>query len=180
MKKLDAFRWLCAATLGALMLLTAQTAAGHGTGGGHGSSSGSGAGSGHGTGSGHGSSSGSGTSSGHGTGTGHAAATGHAKGGHQALFTHRSSQETGDMRFVHGDRFFHQHPRFSTGFVGFRFPYLWSDYGPVYDYRFWQDLAMKVQSELARLGYYRGAIDGVIGSGSRQAIRGFQEAEGYL
>jgi peptidoglycan hydrolase-like protein with peptidoglycan-binding domain len=52
------------------------------------------------------------------------------------------------------------------------------DYAPVYDYRFWQDLAMKVQSELARRGYYRGPIDGVIGSGSRQAIRGFQEAEG--
>ena len=55
-----------------------------------------------------------------------------------------------------------------------------SDYGPVYDYRFWQDLAMKVQSELARLGYYRGAIDGVIGSGSRQPIRGFQRRKGYL
>jgi putative peptidoglycan binding protein len=166
MKKLDAFRWLCAAALGALMLLTAQSVAAHGTGGGHGTGSGSGI------------SGGSGTGSGHGTGTGHGAATGHAKGGHQALLTHRSSQETGDMGFVHGDHFFHHHPRFSTGFVGFGFPYLWSDYGPVYDYRFWQDLAMKVQSELARRGYYRGAIDGVIGSGSRQAIRGFQEAEG--
>jgi hypothetical protein len=147
MKKLDAFRWLCAATLGALMLLTAQSAVGHGTGGGHGTSGGPGTGGGPGAG------------SGHGTGTGHAAATGHAKGGHQAFLTHRSSQETGDMRSIHGDRFFHQRLRFSTGFVGFRFPYLWSDYGPVYDYRFWQDLAMKVQSELARLGYYRGAAN---------------------
>jgi putative peptidoglycan binding protein len=148
------------------MLLTAQSAVGHGTGGGHGTSGGPGTGGGPGAG------------SGHGTGTGHGAATGHAKGGHQAFLTHRSSQETGDMRSIHGDRFFHQRLRFSTGFVGFRFPYLWSDYGPVYDYRFWQDLAMKVRSELARLGYYRGAIDGVIGSRSRQAIRGFQEAKG--
>ena len=37
---------------------------------------------------------------------------------------------------------------------------------------------MKVQSELARRGYYRGPIDGTIGSDSRQAIRGFQEAQG--
>ena len=37
---------------------------------------------------------------------------------------------------------------------------------------------MSVQSELARRGYYHGAIDGVIGSGSIQAIRGFQAAQG--
>jgi peptidoglycan hydrolase-like protein with peptidoglycan-binding domain len=35
-----------------------------------------------------------------------------------------------------------------------------------------------VQSELARRGYYQGAIDGVIGSGSREAIRAFQAAQG--
>jgi hypothetical protein len=97
------------------------------------------------------------------------------------------SQETREHRFVHEDHFFRHHPRFSSGFnfVEFGFPYWWYpydyvsyDYAPVYDYRFWQDLAMKVQSELARRGYYHGPIDGVIGTGSRQAIRGFQEAKG--
>jgi peptidoglycan hydrolase-like protein with peptidoglycan-binding domain len=33
-------------------------------------------------------------------------------------------------------------------------------------------------TELAKRGYYRGAIDGLIGSGSSQAIRGFQAAQG--
>jgi peptidoglycan hydrolase-like protein with peptidoglycan-binding domain len=35
-----------------------------------------------------------------------------------------------------------------------------------------------VQSNLAQLGYYHGPIDGEIGSGSRQAIRAFQAAQG--
>ena len=43
---------------------------------------------------------------------------------------------------------------------------------------YWQDLAMKVQSELARRGYYHGQINGVIDSNSRQAIRAFQKAQG--
>jgi len=37
---------------------------------------------------------------------------------------------------------------------------------------------MVVQAELAGRGYYRGPINGVIGSGSRRAIREFQAAEG--
>jgi len=48
----------------------------------------------------------------------------------------------------------------------------------VYDERFWQDLAKRVQSELARRGYYHGQIDGVIDADSREAIRAFQKAEG--
>ena len=39
-------------------------------------------------------------------------------------------------------------------------------------------LAVSVQSGLAQRGYYHGAIDGEIGSGSRQAIRAFQAAQG--
>jgi peptidoglycan hydrolase-like protein with peptidoglycan-binding domain len=35
-----------------------------------------------------------------------------------------------------------------------------------------------VQTELAGRGYYHGPIDGVIGSGSREAIRAFQRAQG--
>ena len=35
-----------------------------------------------------------------------------------------------------------------------------------------------VQSELSKRGYYQGPIDGVIGAGSRRAIRSFQAEEG--
>ena len=38
-------------------------------------------------------------------------------------------------------------------------------------------MATAVQTELARRGYYYGPIDGVLGAGSREAIRSFQRAE---
>jgi localization factor PodJL len=44
--------------------------------------------------------------------------------------------------------------------------------------QYWTNLAVSVQSELAQRGYYKGAIDGVIGSDSREAIRAFQAAQG--
>jgi hypothetical protein len=50
--------------------------------------------------------------------------------------------------------------------------------GHTFDYQYWTDLAVSVQSELAQRGYYQGAIDGVIGSDSREAIRAFQAAQG--
>jgi hypothetical protein len=78
--------------------------------------------------------------------------------------------------------------RFDHGHRHFEFPYWWyADYGngyacydspAAYDGRYWQDLAMKVQWELARRGYYHGQINGVIDSGSSQAIRAFQKARG--
>lgn len=37
-----------------------------------------------------------------------------------------------------------------------------------------RSLGAEVQIELARLGYYRGAIDGIVGSGTRRALRHFQ------
>ena len=98
----------------------------------------------------------------------------------------------GHRFFDHGhfahDRFFHHHNRFFFGFdfVAFGFPDWWypydyydySDYSPVYDYRYWYGLATAVQTELTARGYYHGQIDGVIGSDSRQAIRAFQQAHG--
>ena len=39
-------------------------------------------------------------------------------------------------------------------------------------------VVVEVQRRLAREGFYHGAIDGVIGSGTRSAIRGFQRAHG--
>jgi hypothetical protein len=39
-------------------------------------------------------------------------------------------------------------------------------------------IAQQVQQELAAGGFYRGAIDGVIGNGTRQAIRAYERANG--
>lgn len=40
------------------------------------------------------------------------------------------------------------------------------------------NLVIAVQQELRRAGYYRGAVDGVIGSGTRSAIRAYERAHG--
>ena len=64
----------------------------------------------------------------------------------------------------------------------------YSDYGYVprtYAYRgYWvapaDDLGAAVQVALARRGYYRGPIDGILGSGSRRALRAFQSDEGLV
>lgn len=84
----------------------------------------------------------------------------------------------------HGDR---DH-RFDHGRRHFEFPYLrYADYEcgyayydspAAYDSHYSQDLAIKVQSELARRGYYHGRINGVIDSSTSQAIRAFQKAYG--
>jgi len=121
---------------------------------------------------------------------------------HQGSFDQRFvSQHFADHRFVdhrfaHGDRddhFFHHRNRFFFGFdfAAFGFPDWWypwspyygysddydySDYSPVYDYRYWSGLATAVQTQLAARGYYHGPIDGVIGPESRQAIQAFQKS----
>ncbi len=142
-----------------------------------------------------------GAMSGHGSG-------GSAGGGSHGSFGHGFSHQNGfrrdfgdhrfaDRRFFHHDRddhFFRHHDRFFFGFdfVAFGFPYWWYpdyyygypydyasyDNSPVYDYRYWYGLAAVVQTELARRGYYHGPIDGLMGSGSREAIRAFQQAQG--
>jgi Putative peptidoglycan binding domain len=101
-------------------------------------------------------------------------------------------------RFDRDDRFFFRRNFFvGFDFAAFGFPGWWDggypyDYGyypygnayygddasygdaSTFDYEYWNNLAVSVQSELSRSGYYTGQIDGVIGSGSRQAIREFQ------
>jgi hypothetical protein len=42
------------------------------------------------------------------------------------------------------------------------------------------DLAVEVQRELRRRGYYRGTIDGDVGPGTRSAIRHYQAARGLV
>ena len=112
---------------------------------------------------------------------------------HDFAFRHHDDRFR-DRDFDRDDRFFRHHHRhifFDIDFVAFGLP-LWYpypyyygypydssyyDYGPTYDYQYWNNLAVSVQSELAQRGYYHGAIDGEIGSGSRQAIRAFQAAQ---
>jgi hypothetical protein len=102
---------------------------------------------------------------------------------------HHDGDRFRDRNFDRDDRFFHRrHFFFGFDFASFGFPYpyyydypydyAYYDYGPAYDYQYWNDLAVSVQSELARRGYYHGSIDGVIGAGSREAIRAFQAAQG--
>jgi Putative peptidoglycan binding domain len=83
------------------------------------------------------------------------------------------------------------------GWDGWAYPYDYSDYGYPYGYdysadygdppandsqygskEYWSDLAMSVQTKLTDDGYYHGQIDGVLGSGSLEAIRRFQSDHG--
>jgi hypothetical protein len=78
-------------------------------------------------------------------------------------------------------------PKRTTHILNRRIFWFYANYGygyaaydspAAYDGRYWQDLAIKVQLELARRGYYHGQINGVIDSSSSQAIRAFQKARG--
>lgn len=97
-------------------------------------------------------------------------------------------------RFVDRDRFFFRHRNrfiFIFDFAAFGFPWWYPDfydwypdyypyysYGPVYDPKYWTNLAVSVQSALVQRGYYHGPADGEIGPDSREAIRAFQASEG--
>src|SRR6516225_5877669 len=63
-------------------------------------------------------------------------------------------------------------------YYGYSYDSPYSGGGQAFDYQYWTNLAVAVQSELARRGYYHGPTDGVIGSDSSQAIRAFQAAPG--
>ena len=71
----------------------------------------------------------------------------------------------------------------------FGYPYWYDDFYPYgyYDYdpagyenagAYGGSLVAQVQTRLARAGYYRGTIDGVMGSETRRAIRAYQSANG--
>ena len=67
--------------------------------------------------------------------------------------------------------------------IGFGYPYGYGYYAPrttVYANNGFTDDATvaAVQRRLARGGYYHGSIDGVIGSGTRSAIRAFERNNG--
>jgi putative peptidoglycan binding protein len=136
--------------------------------------------------------------SGRGFGSGFRGARGFADRGFFGRGDHGRFGDRGFRGRDFGDR------RFDRDFVGFDFggfgyPY----YYPYYDYPYYypypyysygaylgadnygdyssrksDEVASLVQSELSKRGYYRGPIDGVIGAGSRRAIRSFQTDQG--
>jgi Putative peptidoglycan binding domain len=87
-------------------------------------------------------------------------------------------------------RHYRSHIFFDAGF-GYPFGYGYPYYG-YYPYDYYggpretvyqattadRSLVIEVQRRLARNGYYRGAIDGVIGQGTRNAIRSYERAHG--
>jgi hypothetical protein len=119
-----------------------------------------------------------------GSGGFHSSGSFHFSGSHNFGFHHDGN------RFFHhhdGDHFFHDHDRF---FFGFGYPFYGYPYYYPYDYayygysgeqysdQYWSDLTAAVQTELARDGYYHGAIDGVVSSDTLRAIRAYRKAKG--
>ena len=95
----------------------------------------------------------------------------------------------GHRRHHHHGRSFFFYPYYSAFYGSFYPGYGYWGYYPGYGYSYGGygydrgyvaggSIAIEVQSALAELGYYRGAIDGVIGNGTRNAIRRFQRDNG--
>ena len=181
MKGLDIFRWLMPVALTVFSSVSVQTVEAHGIGGGGGHMGGGG-----------GHMAGGGT---HAVGA-HATRMRGSRGGHG--FARGRRVDRGE-RFEREEReeheFFARHNffiAFDFGAFGF-WPGWWDwdgwwyppydGYSPYdddqtsdvqYGADYWNTLAVSVQTKLANKGYYHGQVDGVIGSGSIEAIRRFQ------
>ena len=87
----------------------------------------------------------------------------------------------------HCGGFHHYHGGYSSFGISFGFPLFYRRPVPVYEeyyeyaprYRSYDDPLVQVQVALARRGYYRGEIDGIVGPGTRSAIRRYQYDQGY-
>jgi len=93
----------------------------------------------------------------------------------------------------HGHR--HYRPRYYSYYSGFGYPYgfgygygypysgasaslYYNGYNPQSAARGGGSVVVEVQQQLASAGYYRGTIDGVIGNGTRSAIRAYERDNG--
>src|SRR6266513_2724742 len=98
-----------------------------------------------------------------------------------------------DGRFVRNHRFHHFNHFNNVVFIGdFGFP-CWSGWGWGYPYGYYGynygsgygysdssgSRVAELQSRLASAGYYHGAIDGIMGPGTRRAIRAYERDHGY-
>jgi hypothetical protein len=98
---------------------------------------------------------------------------GHPFGGRASAFAGRGFYDG-----FHRHDFRHDHDRFFTGDYSYYGPYYGYD-DPYDDYLSDKvgensETIIAVQNELAKLGYYHGPIDGVIGAETRKAISWFQ------
>lgn len=98
-----------------------------------------------------------------------------------------------DHRFHHFNRFNHFNHFNDVVFIGnFGFPWWWGwgsgypygyygGYGPGYGYgENSRSRVAELQSRLARAGYHRGAIDGIMGPATRRAIRAYERHRGHV
>ncbi len=124
-----------------------------------------------------------------------------ATGGTTAVRT--GTVRSGSTTYVSGSRYGYSYPYGSYGYgspyysYGYGYPYYgyypygYSSYYP-YDYSYGYNsynqpgystygngsIVIQVQTRLARAGYYRGPIDGVMGPGTRFAIRAYERDHG--
>ena len=131
---------------------------------------------------------------GHGGGGGFGGGGGHFAGFAGHSFAGHSFAEHQGAHFArHGDHFRHDGDFFFAGPFGYGDPYSYdypyygySDYndGDYYDGQYSpaevtpsQETIVAVQKELAKLGYYHGPIDGLIGPQTERAISWFQSVD---
>ncbi len=82
--------------------------------------------------------------------------------------------------FGFGFPYYYSYPYYGYPY-GYYAPLAYQNYGaPGYQNQAFGDasVVLQVQRRLAREGYYHGAIDGVIGSGTRRALRAYERAHG--
>lgn len=108
-------------------------------------------------------------------------------GGNHGSFNHGGGHDGGFHHRGHGRIGFGFYPYYSSFYGSFYPGYGNWGYYPGYGYGGYGNgrgyaagrggnysPAVQVQSALADLGYYRGRVDGVIGNGTRNAVRAFQ------
>lgn len=78
----------------------------------------------------------------------------------------------------HHHAFYPYYSFYPYGYPFWGSSFYFSDSRSAYSNRGSGSVIVDVQRELARAGYYRGAIDGALGSGTRRAIRLYERANG--
>ena len=101
----------------------------------------------------------------------------HGHGGGHGGGGHFGGPNVGGGHYGYFGPGFYPYPGYGYGYGGY---YGCTRYyrGRFAGYPAADSLAAEVQIELAQRGYYRGPIDGIIGRGSRSALRAFQHRAG--